>query len=126
MTDLTKIILQIKKTELSDELLELMYKTIEKMYKDDEWIYAPVKETADGQLVILGMDIKLGSFLFILSESKYVTKLTSGNLLAVSIRKVFETYFDNIKTCSGIAINPGTEAEIILTKEFIDNLLLIK
>ena len=62
--------------------------------------------------------------MIILSDNKYFRNKFATDIIITSIRKVFDIYFENQDRYYGVALNPGTDAEMILTKVGIDCLNL--
>lgn len=124
MSKLTETILKIRETNSSDESIRDFLDTIEEMYKNDTWVTIPAFRNDKGQQFFSSIDLPIGNCVIILSDNKYFRNKFATDMIITSIRKVFDIYFENQDRCCGIAINPDTDAEMILTKVGIDCLNL--
>lgn len=129
--ELTNIILEMPIREKSP--YELRFKFLSKlieMWINDDWIlaYAMVITDTNGveRLGIQSLKTEEGRYLMMLSHPKYFKKKFSSNMMATSIRELFDVYFRNKEQLIGIIINPDTDEQIGLDKssmEILNNLI---
>ena len=123
LNDLTDIILQVRQTSAkNNDLLLRFLDIIEDLYANDVWIFCPSTSINNKESFSIAKN-SVGRFLVILSDKKYFRNKYGTNIVFISIRKVFEMYFED-NDLDGIIINADTDAEILLQRQVIDTLNL--
>lgn len=105
LKDLTNIILEVRKTNAQNqELLMKMLDIIEYLYANDVWLPSPARHNEQRQSFFSVAQNNYGIYLVTLSDEKYFRNAYGTDMIFMSIRKIFDMYFQD-NNLDGIIIN---------------------
>ena len=126
LKDLTNIILEVRRTNAQNqELLMKLLEIVEDLYANDVWVIYPASHNDNNEHFFGLANTNVGRYLVMLSNEQYFRNAYGTDMIMMSIRKIFDMYFQDEKL-DGIIINAGTDAEILLQRQIIDLLELKK